>query len=97
MASCKITVVKRTLIQEVADEHLGPDAIQPCHRFTDGQEFTVSSPSGMPENFGCSWAWSDIYPTLVSVWGKNDDHCTIACCTDGYRPVIFKIELIEGD
>jgi uncharacterized repeat protein (TIGR04076 family) len=25
----------------------------------------------------------------------KDDHTMISCCTDGVRPVIFKIELME--
>ena len=54
-----------------------------------------------PENF-CDWAWHDIYKiviTLVSkgnfdIWMKEKG-TAISCCTDGIRPVVFKLERID--
>ena len=56
---------------------------------------------GMPTGF-CPWAWDDIYKVLVGfaahgnfgMWSQNKN-VLVACCTDGTRPVYFKIEKIE--
>jgi hypothetical protein len=49
----------------------------------------------------CSWAWADVqrdsvHPALDGdvPWMKQRG-TTLACCTDGLRPVIFKLERIE--
>jgi uncharacterized repeat protein (TIGR04076 family) len=44
----------------------------------------------MPEGF-CGWAWADIQD---KVWGmaRGGANVFVTCCTDGYRPVIFKLE-----
>jgi uncharacterized repeat protein (TIGR04076 family) len=62
--------------------------------FTDGQEFVLESPWVAPEGF-CQWAWADIRTYILLVWEGKFDHF-IACCTDGLRPVFFKIERIEA-
>jgi uncharacterized repeat protein (TIGR04076 family) len=105
MAGCKITVIKRSLNEELADKYIsGP--VEPCDNYKDGQEFIVSEGLEKPHGF-CSWAWNDIYKTVVALsrggnfnqglfadWMK-DDKSLITCCTDGIRPVIFKVERLE--
>ncbi|RJS89401.1 TIGR04076 family protein [Candidatus Bathyarchaeota archaeon] len=55
----------------------------------------------MPEGF-CSWAWDDISKVVnVLRFGGNfpwfeEEGISINCCTDGLRPVIFKIERIQA-
>ena len=53
----------------------------------------------------CSEAWDCISRYIYSAlqggaimhgW-TNDDKVMIACCNDGTRPVIFKIERIDGE
>ncbi len=101
MITCRITVLKRTFNKELVDEYVEKSrrlTIGPCELFHDGQEFVTDVISGMPEGF-CSWAWNDIYKSLVGfftggdfgMWYERKD-VRIACCTDGTRPVIFKIE-----
>lgn len=103
MANFKITVLKRALFQDIAEEYVELERKKnygPCEIFKEGQEFIVDFYKGPPEGF-CSWAWDDIYKTLVgfeaggdfSMWYK-DKKTIISCCTDGVRPVIFKIEKI---
>jgi len=93
----KITVLKRTFNRDAVDECVsGP--WEPCSMFKDGREFTVDG-LFMPQGF-CSWAWADIEKYVqVLVHGGNfsgsKDGMTVACCTDGYRPVIFKLEKIR--
>lgn len=103
MTAVKITVVKRTLQTDVV-EALGGVSVKPCDYLREGQEFIGGFT--MPEGF-CAWAWSDISKMVVSLmaganfnrglfekWMK-DGKTAVACCTDGFRPVIFKLERIE--
>jgi len=61
----------------------------------DKQEFVVkgNNPWQMPKGF-CGWAWADIQKM---VWGmaRGGPKQFMTCCTDGYRPVVFKLERIE--
>jgi uncharacterized repeat protein (TIGR04076 family) len=103
MKKCKITVLKRSLHEDLAKEYCKSSAgLCPC--FKEGDTFIAGFEQ--PQNF-CGWAWNDIY-RFVSVlmsggnyskgvfedWMKKENEM-IACCTDAIRPVIFKIELIE--
>jgi uncharacterized repeat protein (TIGR04076 family) len=92
-AKCKITVVKRTLNDEWNKEFRG-GKVKLCDKFQDGQEFAVESPYRKPEGF-CDWAWGDIrtYIHLVDL-GKFE--ASVNCCTDGFRPVFFKIERMKS-
>jgi uncharacterized repeat protein (TIGR04076 family) len=100
---CKITVLKKTLNQELADEFC-LDEITTCPCFEEGQEFITGLEK--PEKF-CDWAWNDIqkFVTVLLTGGNfaegifkgwmKDQKVMVACCTDGIRPVIFKLEIIE--
>ena len=71
-----------------------------CNAFKDGDEFVVELDGRMPDGF-CSWAWRDIYKDVsVLRFGGNFDPwvekgVAITCCSDGIRPVSFKMERIE--
>jgi uncharacterized repeat protein (TIGR04076 family) len=104
MTKCKITVLKRSLNSELVDEYVEDERKKtygPCEVFKEGQVFTTDVFSTVPQGF-CPWAWNDIYKELVGfasggnfgMWYK-DPNVIITCCTDGVRPVIFKIEKIE--
>lgn len=99
MSKCKITVVKRTINQDLVDEYLDPkrENFGPCPAFEDGQEFAIEEFPSKPEGF-CDWAWSIIHKDVVAMmfggaypWIKQPG-TAITCCTDGLRPVIFKVE-----
>jgi len=101
MIKCKITVLQRTFNQEIVEEYVQHERRQtlgPCEVFREGQEFVTDVFGSMPAGF-CPWAWDDIYKSLVGfaadgnfgMW-YEDPRIIIACCTDGTRPVIFKIE-----
>jgi uncharacterized repeat protein (TIGR04076 family) len=87
----KITVLKRGFEKEIIDQ-LKTGTKSACTRFSDGQEFTVKSQWSMPEKF-CEWAWADIRTYIPMVLGQGNR--IAVCCTDGFRPVFFKIERIE--
>ena len=105
MAKVKITVVKKINNKDLYGENppaaFDESILTPvCDRFEVGQEFVVDS-HNCPTGF-CNWAYGDIQRDLVHVlyggyypWMKEKG-VAISCCTDGLRPVIFKLERIEG-
>lgn len=102
MIKCKITVLKVMLNKEIADEYCEPASI-PCPVFKEGQEFIYEAygEGNKPEGF-CENAWNDIYKYVMALstkgnytgWMKQDG-TNIVCCTDGTRPVVFKLQRIE--
>jgi uncharacterized repeat protein (TIGR04076 family) len=89
----KITVLKRTLNDEWNKVYRG-GKVKLCEKVADGQEFMVESPWRKPDGL-CDGAWADIrmYIHMVDN-GKFDT--SVNCCTDGFRPVFFRIERISG-
>jgi uncharacterized repeat protein (TIGR04076 family) len=101
---CKITVLKRSFNKDYVEqyvEHERKKTLGLCEVFKEGQEFITDVFTGMPQGF-CPWAWDDIYKSLVGfaangnygMWYENKN-TIIACCTDGTRPVYFKIEKMQ--
>ena len=105
MYNCRITVLKRLAHQDLIDEYMGDEYkardLAPCPNFEDGQTFVCDSPGVPPEDF-CAWAWSNIHKEIVAIMSGgsftpwvNQEGVAIACCTDGFRPVVFKIERVD--
>lgn len=101
MATCKITVLKRTVNRDLIDEYLAdPSKMGACNLLRDGQTFLIANLFRMPEGF-CEWAWADLRPHIMTLAAGGDlpfikpRGTLIAGCTDWFRPVIFKIERIE--
>ena len=104
MQKCKVTVLKRTVNQDLVDAYLDKStpfgqSFGPCDRFADGQEF-VAEPFGPPEGF-CPWAWADIRQDVMTLaaggnlsWIRQTG-TALASCTDCLRPVYFKIERLD--
>ena len=65
MADCKITVLKRTLNQEYADEYC-EKKVGLCERFNEGDEFITDHSTNMPEGF-CPYAWLDIHRLVMTL------------------------------
>ena len=104
MPKCKITVLKRTLNQDLIDEYM-EDTYKdhgPCQCFEDGQLFFID-PSEAPQDFCdcCPWAWADIRGDIMTVFAGGDlpwmkqSGTVITGCTDWFRPVIFKVERVQ--
>ena len=92
----KITVLKKIFHQEFVDKYaVNPGKWTPCDHFEIGQEFVTSKeqPWVMPAGF-CCWAWSDMQK-LVYGMARGGQDVFVTCCTDGYRPVIFKLEKLS--
>ena len=103
MAKCKITVLKKMFNPDLAEEYRRADVhYGPCPYYEEGDEFVVGHMGERPEGFFCDWAWNDLHKILFAMqlggdfdpWMK-DRKTFIACCTDGVKPVAFKVERIE--
>ena len=106
---CKITVLETKVFPELQQKYLADPNYGPCPFFKPGETFTlVRTPERddfyhlMNGKF-CGEAWDAIsryvYAALqggsiMKSW-TNDDRMMIACCNDGTRPVVFKIERID--
>lgn len=104
---CKITVLKRECYKDLQERYLADPESGPCPLFKDGQEFMVDNDSyfHMLDGKFCSEAWDCVsryvYAALqggsiMRGWTNNEREM-IACCNDGTRPVIFKIERIDEE
>lgn len=103
---CKITVLRREYYQDLSEQYLADPKGGKCPYFKEGQEFLVDKEGffRMLDGQFCSEAWDCIsryvYAALqggsiMRGWTK-DERVMIACCNDGTRPVIFKLERIDG-
>ena len=99
MARMKITVLRKTFNEDLAAEYCGA-GVTVCARFEEGQEFVLEGLKP-PEDF-CAWAWNDLHKVVLALNSgggfapfMKEDNQLISCCTDGIRPVFFKIERVE--
>ena len=97
----RITVLRKAFNDDFVEQYWSDDSITICDAFQEGQQFIIEGWPTKPDGF-CDWAWTDIHKyVLAIVCGGNfapwvrEKGTAIACCTDGYRPVVFKIEAIE--
>jgi len=89
---CKITVLKCGFESDFYKQY--PYGLAaPCGRLAVGQEFISKCRWDPPEGF-CVWAWRDLIPVIQS-FHEGRDNPAIQCCTDGLRPVTFKLERVE--
>jgi uncharacterized repeat protein (TIGR04076 family) len=93
----KITVLKRFDTKEVfKDPPVKAKYSGPCPVFKEGQVFHVDE--SMPSDF-CPYAWDTIFPYIIALRSDGsfnewyeEPGVAVACCPDGLRPVVFKIE-----
>jgi len=103
--SVKLTVLKTMYNPELAETYRRPDVPKgPCPFFKEGQEFVVEYLAQKPEGFECEWAWDDLHKLILALMLKGnfgtwmkDENTFIACCTDGIKPVVFKLERLSGE
>jgi uncharacterized repeat protein (TIGR04076 family) len=104
MPRTRVTVLKRTLNQDLIDEYLDEayTGIGPCDCFSDGQEIAIEDYSAVPEGF-CPSAWADIRQDILCVAmgadipGIRKPGTVITSCHDWFRPVLFKVERMPDD
>ncbi len=106
---CKSAVLRKECYRDLQEEYLADPNSGVCPMFEVGQEFILER-NGERDDFWhmldgkfCSEAWDAIsryvYTALqggsiMKGW-TNDEKMMIACCNDGTRPVIFKIERMD--
>ncbi len=92
----RINVLRKYFHKDfIADYAADPEHWTECTKFEVGEEFVTSldAPWDMPEGF-CGWAWADMQK-LVYGMARGGQDVFVTSCTDGYRPVIFKLEKIK--
>ena len=106
---CKITVLDTKCFPEYQEAYLADPKSGPCPFFKKGDTFLLKRTPQQDDFYHlmngkfCGEAWDAVsryvYAALqggsiMKGW-TNDDRMMIACCNDGTRPVIFKIERID--
>ena len=103
MNRVKITVLKKTFDQELADEY-GANGLGSCPMLRQGDVFFADY--AKPDGF-CDEAWKAIYQYVFALahgsgkelfyygdWIRKPG-VAICSCNDGIRPVIFKLEATD--
>ena len=102
MKRVKITVLRRTLQKDLAEEY-GIEGLDACPLLQEGQVFYVdyARPDGL-----CDEAWKAIYQYVFALahgvkelfyykdWIRTPG-VAICSCNDGLRPVLFKPEATD--
>ena len=106
---CKVTVIDKKLFPDLQEKYLADPRSGACPFYEIGQEFVFERYGGRDDFWRegngtqCAEAWDcisrDIYTALqggaiMRGW-TNDERIMIACCNDGTRPVVFRIERID--
>ncbi len=100
----KITVIRklgtRDLFGDTPPVHATFE--ESCPRCNVGDVYIVPEDGSCPEGF-CSWAYADIQRDITHLrFGGNYPFCeeegtAVQCCTDGLRPVFFKLERFSDE
>jgi len=102
MAKVRITVVKAFSNEDVFGGDLPPNwkvAVSVCEDHWFGQEFFFDGTT-CPEGL-CPWAFADIFRDILHLWKGGDfpwvgkPGVMYSACTDGTKPVVFKLERVE--
>ena len=104
MKRVRITVLKCALHQDLADRYANP-GLGPCRYNREGMQFICENGWQKPEGL-CDNAWKSMmeYVFTLAHGGGNfydgemrEPNAFIASCNDGFRPVSFLIETMEGE
>lgn len=105
----KVTVIDKKCFTDYQEEYLADKQSGPCPFYHVGDEFVFERYDGVDDFWRegngsqCAEAWDCISRyiytglqggSIMRGWTK-DERMMIACCNDGTRPVIFKIERID--
>ncbi|MHA2246798.1 MAG: TIGR04076 family protein [Candidatus Hodarchaeales archaeon] len=113
MVKCKITVLKRTFHKDLAEEYVQMKTgkcgeFEDGQEFIT--ESPTAKPESFPCSFAwydihkvlLTLMQGGNFANYVGKTGKiwswmKTDNSYITCCTDGIRPVIFKLEVLDRD
>ncbi len=106
---CRVAVIDKKCFDDYQKQYLADPKSGACPFYNVGDEFIFERYGGedtfwrVGSGSQCAEAWDCIsryvYTALqggsiMRGW-TNDEHMMIACCNDGTRPVIFKIERLD--
>lgn len=106
---CKVTVIDKKCFPDLQEAYLLDPKSGPCPFYNVGDEFLFERYGGEDtfwrEGNGahCAEAWDCISRYIYTAlqggsimrgWTR-DEHVMIACCNDGTRPVIFRLERLD--
>ena len=93
----KVTVVARLLVPEAVAQTAAGDW-QPCPRFSEWAEFIIDA-RPLTRRRVSAVGPGGLNRHVVTLARSGNFHVkpgtTMVACTDGYRPVIFKLERVE--
>ena len=98
----RITVIKKLSARELyGDEQPCQWQIEEiCPKFEVGDVYIMPEDGSCPTGF-CSWAFADLHRDITHLrFGGDYPMCkesgtAVQCCTDGMRPVFFKLERVS--
>jgi uncharacterized repeat protein (TIGR04076 family) len=99
----KITVMRVLTFEDVfgddVPEYFPSSTPSQCGQHRPGEVF-IRAGTKCPEGL-CNWAYSDIQKEIIRLYHGGDNPWInepgvgYAACTDGMRPVLFRIERVE--
>lgn len=95
-SGCRVTVARRECYEDLQSLYLDDPETGRCERFTTGENMEFSKGDYCPEGF-CPMAFETIRKcvegSVKCALPSGEGRVMLACCPDGSRPVIFRIEL----
>lgn len=98
----KITVAKKLSVQDVfgsSPPKISKELDPVCTRLNEGDTF-IAQKGACPQGF-CGTAFADIHRDITHLrfggsypW-MEEQGVAYSCCTDGLRPVIFRLERVR--
>jgi len=98
----KITVAKKLSVEDVfgsSPPKISKELDPVCTRLNEGDTF-IAQKGACPQGF-CGTAFADIHRDITHLrFGGNypwmqEQGVAYSCCTDGLRPVVFRLERIR--
>ncbi|WP_305151602.1 TIGR04076 family protein [uncultured Dubosiella sp.] len=106
---CRVSVIDKKVFPDLQERYLNDPKAGACPFYHVGDTFLFKRYGGedtfwtMGKGSHCAEAWDAISRYIYTAlqggsimrgW-THDEHMMIACCNDGTRPVIFKIERLD--
>lgn len=106
---CRVTVIDKKCFSDYQQQYLADPESGSCPFYNVGDEFIFERYGGIDtfwlagDGTQCAEAWDCISRYIYTAlqggsimhgW-TNDERLMIACCNDGTRPVIFKIQRLD--
>lgn len=100
----RVTVLRKECYPSLQKEYMSDEKAGVCPFFNEGQMFVVTKDgySRCMDGKFCAEAWDALSKYIFAGLyggafekGYKNDKVMIACCNNGTRPVIFKLEIIS--